>query len=186
MSVRSLCDAACRLGMDPKTCNALALYEGVLAADADALQVIAWAQAVADELQSDADAEERASVFAEMHESNFDADDSDRKLWNHDNNAEIERVMTNVAQTDERRRTLEDIHNGFVLTDHSSSSSSSVANVESSQRRLNGLVHSFPKHYTYVMCVYHVLCVCVYHEQKCSVVLKNLMIMIYKLVLSHC
>ena len=52
MSVRALCEAACELGLDAGTAKTLALYEGVLAADADAQKVLAWALALANELRA--------------------------------------------------------------------------------------------------------------------------------------
>ena len=132
MSVRALCDAACKLGMDPGLGHTLALYDGVLAADADALQVVAWAQAVAEELQGDAEAEERAAAAAGRDER---SEIGEERLWKVDEREEMSRVMEEVARVDERRRTLEEIGEGQALVQPSLK-----MDEEHSRRTLEGLL----------------------------------------------
>ena len=114
MSVRALCDAACRLGMDAATARTLALYEGVLAADPAAQPVLAWAQAVADELQARTDA---AAVAAAAVSSSDGAGGGaggggggacDDGLWPRDDeSAAIARMVAQAAELDRRRQVVE-------------------------------------------------------------------------------
>ena len=128
MSVRALCDSACRLGMDAGTARTLALYEGVLAADPDAQQVLSWAQAVADELQARTEAVSAAASAAAP------SDTLDDGLWPHndgDDAAEIARVMAQVAELDRRRQVVE------ALTDRARPASFSVLKEEGDEEERN-------------------------------------------------
>lgn len=105
MSVRALCDAACRLGMDAATARTLALYEGVLAADPAAQPVLAWAQAVADELQARTDAAAVAAAAVSSSEGGGACDDG---LWPRDDeSAAIARMVAQAAELDRRRQVVE-------------------------------------------------------------------------------
>lgn len=105
MSVRALCDTACRLGMDADTARTLALYEGVLAADPAAQPVLAWAQAVADELQTRTAA--AAAALSSSSSSSGAAGAPDDGLWPRDDAAEIARIVAQTAEVDRRRHVVE-------------------------------------------------------------------------------
>ena len=102
MSVRALCDTACRLGMDADTARTLALYEGVLAADPAAHPVLAWAQAVADELQT-----RTAAAAAALSSSSGAVGEPEDGLWPRDDAAEIARIVAQTAEVDRRRHVVE-------------------------------------------------------------------------------
>ena len=109
MSVRALCDAACRLGMDAATARTLALYEGVLAADPAAQPVLAWAQAVADELQARTDAATVAAAAVSSSDGGGGGGGAcDDGLWPHDDeSAAIARMVAQAAELDRRRQVVE-------------------------------------------------------------------------------
>lgn len=108
MSVRALCDAACRLGMDAATARTLALYEGVLAADPAAQPVLAWAQAVADELQARTDAATVAAAAVSSSDGAGGGGACDDGLWPHDDeSAAIARMVAQAAELDRRRQVVE-------------------------------------------------------------------------------